>query len=477
MSELMESGLFINGKFYRKDSRIEVKNPFTGETIGMVSKAEKEDVDKAVNSSYKAFKEYGKIPAYRKAEFLRKIADKLKNNKSTISEIITRESGKAIKFSRGEVDRAYETFNFAADEAKRLGGKTITMDAARGGTGRMGFYVRVPLGPVAAITPFNFPLNLAAHKIAPALAGGNTLVWKPSSLTPLTAVELIKIIKDSGIPDGVVNLIFGPGSDAGKSLITHPDIKLISFTGSLEAGKIIRSEAGLKKTLLELGSNSAMVVDKEVNDINKIVERAITGAYANSGQVCISIQRIYVHREIFDDFCSKFVEESKKIKIGDPMDEEVLYGPMITPEEAERAHNWVEEAINEGARPLLRGSIEGSILTPWVLTDVNFKMKVVSREIFAPVVSIMPFGEFDEAIDMVNNSIYGLNAGVYTGNLENAIKAMKNIEVGSVIINDYPTYRVDQMPYGGVKMSGMGREGPSFAIEENTEIRFISMRK
>lgn len=472
----MNSGIFINGRWIEKKEKISVINPFTGEEVGTVGRAGTEDVEKAISASKEAFLNFKNTPLFQRAEYLREIARRLERDKDQIAETITVESGKAIRFSTGEVERAIETFNFAADEADKLSGETVPMDAARGGKGRIGFYLRLPLGPVGAITPFNFPLNLPAHKIAPAIAAGDTIVWKPSSLTPLTAVKLVEITEEVGVPPGVINLVFGPGEEVGETISAHPDIKLVSFTGSLPVGERIQKISGMKRTLLELGSNSAMVVDKGVENLEEVVERAITGVYANAGQVCISIQRIYVHYSIFKVFCDEIVKGSRDIKIGDPMDPEVLYGPMVTEEEAKRAERWIQEAIDMGAKPLLLGERKGHILTPTILTDVTSEMDVVSKEAFAPVVSLMPFEEFDEAIEYVNNSIYGLNVGIYTPNLSNALTAIKECEVGSVIINDYPTFRVDQMPYGGVKMSGMGREGPPFAIDEYTEIRFVSMR-
>ncbi len=476
MAKKLIKGLYINGNWIDKKEKISVKNPYNREEIGNVSLADSEDVGNAVNAAREAFKDFKNCPLYTRVGYLREIARKIEERKDNISRTITFESGKAIRFSRSEVDRAVSTFNFAATEADKLSGETIPMDASKGGEGRLGFFIRVPLGVIAAITPFNFPLNLPAHKIAPAIAAGDTIVWKPSSETPLTAAILTEIVEEVGVPPGVLNLIFGPGSKIGEILATHPDIKLVSFTGSVPVGERIRKISGMKRTLLELGSNSALVIDEGVENLREVVKRSIIGAYANSGQVCISIQRIYVHESLFDDFIDLFVSESKKVNIGDPLSPEVLYGPMITEKEAERVESWVQNAIEMGARALIHGKRDGSIINPVVITDVTPEMDVVSKEVFGPVVSIMPFKNFDDAIKMVNNSIYGLNAGIYTPRIDNALKAIRQCEVGSVIINDYPTFRVDQMPYGGVKMSGMGREGPPFAIEEYTEIRFVCMR-
>lgn len=475
-SEGLKFGLFINGNWVEGKKKIDVYNPFNNQVIGSVSEADENDVDKAVSSAKDAFQQFKDMPLYLRASYLRKISEAISKRKDKIARTITLESGKAIRFSTGEVDRAVETFKFAADEADKLSGETVPLDAARGGVNRIGFYIRVPIGPAVAITPFNFPLNLAAHKIAPALAAGDTVVWKPSTYTPLTAGLFAEIIQDVGIPEGVLNVIFGPGDAVGEALIKNKDIKLISFTGSPVVGKKLRNISGMKKTLLELGSNSALVIDEGVENLEDVVDRAIIGSYANAGQVCISIQRIYAHSSIFEEFSHLFVEKAKEITTGDPLNPEVLYGPMITEGEAMRAEKWIKEALEMGARPLLLGERRGAMYTPTVLTDVTFDMKVVSREVFAPVVSIMPFNTIDQAIDMVNHSEYGLNVGIYTQSISNMMKAIKGCEVGSVVINDYPTFRVDNMPYGGVKMSGMGREGPPFAIEEYTEIRFVAIK-
>lgn len=474
--EDINSGLFIDGKWIEKHDKIEVRNPYNNELLGKVSKADKDDIKKACKSAGSAFKTFKDYPLHRRASILREIAGNLNKEKERIAKTISLESGKAIRFSKGEVERAIETFNFAANEAESLKGETVPMSAAKTGCGRIGFYMRVPLGPVAAITPFNFPLNLPAHKIAPAIAGGDTIIWKPATLTPLTAVLLTQLIEKSGLPEGALNLVLGSGSEVGNEITINPNVKLISFTGSLEVGRKISNNCGLKKNLMELGSNSAMVIDNEIENLEEIAERAIVGAYANSGQVCISIQRIYVHEIHFEEFCDIFTEKSKNVKIGNPLDSSVLYGPMISEKEAIRAEEWVEEAIKGGATPLLRGDRNGSILYPTILKDVKPEMKVMAEEVFAPVVSVLPFSDFDNATREVNNTIYGLNVGIYTNNVKKVLTAIRDCEVGSVIINDYPTFRVDQMPYGGVKMSGKGREGPPFAIDEYTEIKFVAVK-
>ncbi len=472
----MEYGCFINGDWVKSDKKIPVENPFTKEIIGYVYQATEDLLNQAVEAAQKSFYEYKEYPAHRRYTILTRISQEIEKRADVIAKTITAESGKPIRFSEGEVKRAVQTYRFAAEEAKRISGETVPMDAAMGGEGRMGFYIREPIGPVAAISPFNFPLNLAAHKIAPSLAAGNTVVWKPATSTPLTAGIFSEICKDTGVPDGVVNIIFGSGDEVGDKLVKHPSIKAVSFTGSPPVGKHIRNIAGLKRILLELGSNSALMIDNDVANIDEIADRAIIGAFANAGQVCISIQRIYIHKDRFSEFSEKFVERAKNVSTGDPTHSDVIVGPMINQKEAERAEMWVQEAIEAGARYLLKGKREGNLMYPTVLTDVDEDMKVVNREIFAPVVNLIPVENFAKGIEKINKSRYGLNAGVYTNNFSNVLRFIKEVEAGGIIINDYPTFRVDQMPYGGVKESGLGREGLKYAIQELTEIKFVSYR-
>jgi len=332
--------------------------------------------------------------------------------------------------------------------------------------------MRVPKGIIGAITPFNFPLNLVAHKVAPAIAAGNSVVLKPATATPITSIKLGEIMLQAGLPKGVLNIVTGKGSELGDWIVTDDRIAMITFTGSLEVGRRIKAMAGLKPVTLELGSNSALIIDEGIN-INQAIPRCIMGGFANSGQVCISLQRIYIHKNIVKDFSEKFVSEVKKLKIGNPLDNDVEFGPMIDEKEAIRAKEWIDEAVKQGAKTLIGGERNGSVLQATILTDVTSDMKVIKEEVFAPIVSIVPFDDFEEAVSLVNNSIYGLNAGVYTNSMKNAITAVKEIKAGGVIINDVPTFRVDQMPYGGVKSSGIGREGLKYAIEEMTDIKMI----
>lgn len=470
---MYDYGLFIGGDFIKRGKRIEVRNPYNDELVGYVTQAEEEDVDRAIDVAENAFKTCN-LPAHRRFSILSKTADLMEEDLEEVARLITLESGKAIKYSRGEVKRGIETIRFAAAEALKLHGETIPMDASQSGENYVGFYMRVPIGVVGAITPWNFPLNLVLHKVAPAIAAGNSVVLKPATATPLTAARLAEMMKKAGLPDGMFNVIYGSGSTIGKRLIKNERLAMLTFTGSLEVGSYLKEETKAKRLTLELGSNSALIVDRSA-DVEKIIPRCVVGSFANAGQVCISIQRIYVHEDIFDEFLSGFKQAVSKVKVGNPMDEDTEYGPLIDDASCTRVEEWINEAVREGAKIEVGGKFTGKrLLTPTIITNTKPEMKVVCRELFAPGVCVIPFSDFDEAIDMANNSIYGLNAGVYTNDLQNAWKAALKLEAGGVIINDYPTFRVDQMPYGGVKSSGVGREGLAFAIEEMTETKFIA---
>ncbi len=468
-------GMLINGKWGSSDETFEVKNPYNGDVLGVVPKAGKEDVNRAVQSARDAFEIMSEMPAHRRAKILERMSGLIAEHREEIAKTIASESGKAWKYALGEANRAAETFKFAAEEAKQIHGETVPMDASAGGEGRMGFFLRFPIGVIAAIPPFNFPINLAAHKVAPAIASGNTVVLKPSSYTPLTAIKMGELLLEAGLPAGALNIVFGPGSTVGSWLVTHPDLAMVTFTGSPPVGKWIKNHSDFKKVTLELGSNSASIVDEDA-DLDWAVKRNVIGAYANSGQVCISVQRIYVHEKIRKAFADAFVAETKKQVVGDPLNPSCDVGPMISELEAERAESWVREAVSQGARILTGGKRNGAMFEPTVLTDVTPEMKVIRDEVFAPVVSLIPFREFEDAVAQVNHSNYGLQAGVFTKNIDHMTQAIRSINVGGVMINDYPTFRVDQMPYGGNKQSGLGREGLKYAIEEMTNPRMVVIK-
>jgi acyl-CoA reductase-like NAD-dependent aldehyde dehydrogenase len=467
-----EFRLLVGGKWVEGKDKIEIKNKYNNEVIGTIPLTDKSLYEKAIKSAQEGFLAISSLPVYKRSEILEKTSKLIEKNQEEISKLIAAEAGKPLKFSRFEVGRAVQTFKFAAEEAKQIHGETVPLDAQVGSEKGIGFYLRFPVGIIGAISPFNFPLNLVAHKVAPAIAAGNSVILKPASLTPLSSLKLGELLMEAGLPDGALNIIIGSGGTVGDWLVTDERLSMITFTGSPSVGRRIKERSGLKKVTLELGNNSAVILDESA-DLKVTVPRCVFGSFAYSGQVCISIQRIYVHKDLLEDFTKDFLEATKKLRIGDPLQEDTDIGPMITEEEAIRTEQWVSEAVSDGAKILIGRKREKAVYYPTVLTNVNPEMKVVKLEIFAPVVSIIPFDNFKDAIKMVDDSIYGLQAGVYTQDINKAFQAVKGIKVGGVIINDIPSYRADQMPYGGVKESGIGREGLKYAIEEMTDIKMV----
>jgi len=462
----------INGKWMESEESVAVIDKFSGEVFARVPKCNANMVNEAIKAAKSAFNDFKKYPAHKRAEILEKTYYKILERQEEIAKIICKEAGKAWKYSINEVLRGAETFKFASEEAKRIHGETVPLDASKFGENRKGYFIREPIGVVGAITPFNFPLNLVGHKVAPAIAAGNTVVLKPASTTPVTTIVLAEILEESGLPEGVFNVVIGSGSVVGDMIVSHPDCKKISFTGSPEVGNSITKKAGIKKVTLELGNNSATIIDEDAN-LKKAAAKCASSAFANSGQVCISLQRIYVHKNVLNEFKEHFLQEVKKLKFGNPLEKDCDVGPMIDEKEAERAESWINEAVNQGAKIILGGKRDGRMLEPTVLSDVTDEMKVMCMEIFAPVVSVVEFDDFYEVVKKVENSEYGLQAGIYTNNINKAYYAVDNINVGGVMINDTSIFRVDHMPYGGNKMSGIGREGVKFAIEDMTNIKMI----
>ncbi|WP_264738286.1 aldehyde dehydrogenase family protein [Cytobacillus firmus] len=471
----MKQHLWIGGKFKETENYKALKSPYSGEVIAEVAMASPSDVKSAIGAADHARKIMAEMPAHKRAEILENAVAIMKGEKEECAMIIAREASKPLKAARGEVDRTIMTYTFAAQEARKLYGETIPMDAAPGGEGRVAYTVKEPLGIIGAITPFNFPMNLVAHKVGPAIAAGNTVVLKPASQTPMSAYKIADIFLRAGLPDGALNVITGSGGTVGDVLVADDRISMITFTGSPAVGKQIRENAGLKRVTLELGSNSAVVVDENA-DVEKIVPRIAAGAFAFQGQVCISVQRIYVHESLYQTFAERFVEEAKKLKIGDPLNEETDISAMISKSDTYRAQTWIESAVKSGAELALGGKAENNTLHPTVLLNVDKSEKISCEEAFAPVVHINSFSSFEEALALVNDSDYGLQAGVFTNDVNKAFKAAKELHVGGVMVNDFPTFRVDHMPYGGVKMSGMGREGIKYAVEEMTEMKLISFK-
>lgn len=469
----MKRQMLISGKWQSGSRYFDLINPYDGSKLAEIPEATENEVSEAIASAVRGFAEISALPPHRRADILLDTSFALKKNRQSLAEIITAESGKPLKYSLGEVDRAAETFRFASEEAKRIHGETIPMGASVGSENRIAFYERFPVGPVAAITPFNFPINLVAHKLAPAIAAGNSIVLKPAEQTPLTALKLGEILLEAGLPPETLNIVTGFGT-TGAALVADERLKLISFTGSPPVGREIKAKAGMKKVSLELGSNSGLIIEPDA-DLDAAVGRCVMGAFANSGQVCISLQRIYIHSSVYEGFKGKFIKSVAALKIGDPMNEHTDIGPLIDEESLSRTSAWLKEAVDGGATILCGGKANGVIFDPTVLENTSNKMKVVCAEAFAPLVSLIPYDSFDEALKMLDDSIYGLQAGIYTNDINKAMHAFKTLHVGGVIINDVPTYRADHMPYGGVKESGIGREGLKYAIEEMTEMKTLVM--
>lgn len=464
--------LFIDGKKMKSASTAEVYDKVTGKAFATIYTAGEKEIKMAVDAAQNAFDNI-KLPPYQRYEIIMKAAANIMQRQREFAETLAMEAGKPIKDAMGEIARSYQTLILSAEEAKRFTGEMVPIQGAPGCENRMAYTKRMPLGVVCAITPFNFPVNLACHKIGPALAAGNTVVYKPASATPLTASLLCEAFAEAGLPAGFLNLVMGRGSLVGDLLTKEPRIKMFSFTGSVPVGKELQKAAGFRRVALELGSNSANIVHDDVENIEKIAQLCAKYAFVNAGQVCISCQRVYVQKNVFDKFCTAAVQYAKTLKIGNPLDETTDIGPMIAKKEAVRIENWVQDAIAKGAKLLVGGKRDGSFYTPTILTNTKADMSVICKETFAPVFSIIPYDTINEAIAAVNNSNYGLQAGVFTKSLPIAHLCAEKIETGGVIINDGSTFRMDNMPYGGVKDSGIGREGPEYAVRELTEEKLI----
>ncbi len=466
--------MFIGGEWITGEKTAEVRNPYNDDVLGALPQASPAQVERAVAHAFAHRSLMAEMPIHRRAAILEKTALLLADNKEKMVRSMILESGKPRKWAEGEVKRGMENLKFAAEACKSIHGETVPMDASVGSEGRLGFWMRVPVGVVAAIPPFNFPLNLVIHKLAPAIAAGNTVVLKPASNTPGSSQILVELLLEAGLPQDAVQLVYGNGSQVGAAIVKDERVAKITFTGSPAVGKYITKTAGLKKITLELGSNSGVIIDADAN-LEQVVPRVVIGSFAFSGQVCISVQRIFVHQKIKDAFIEKFVHATRSQKMGDPLDAATDIGPVISENEAVRLEAWVREAEVQGAKVLNGGKHTGSMFEPTILVDVTPQMQVMCLEAFGPLVSVIPFNSFEQAVEMVNDSVFGLQAGVFTQNYGHMLQAIKKLDVGGVMINDVPTYRVDQMPYGGVKDSGLGREGARFAIEEMTNIKMIML--
>ena len=465
--------LLVNGKWIETKVISSVLNPYDGSVVGEVYQAGDVEVEAAIVAAEESFETTRKLPSYKRADILVRVADGLKARKGELARVMTFESGKPIQYTRSEVDRAVLTFTVAAEESKRISGEVIPLDLANGSEKRWGIVRRYPVGPVTSITPFNFPLNLVAHKIAPAIAAGNTVVHKAPPQTPITSALLGEILMGAGALEGSVNIV-SCTNEVAEKLVTDSRMKIISFTGSPRVGWYLKSKAVKKKVVLELGGNAAVIVEPDA-DIMVVAQRLAAGAFSNAGQICISVQRIYVNEKIYDDFKSAFVESTRGLKVGNPLDEDTVVGPMINSSEADRAFKWIEEALAAGARALTGGRRTGNMIEPTVFENVSPDSNLYCEEAFAPVAILEPYSDFSEAIRKVNDTRFGLQAGVFTNDARKIFEAFDELQVGGVIMNDYPTYRIDNMPYGGIKDSGFGREGLRYAIEEMTEPRLLAM--
>lgn len=466
-------GFYVDGKWLDEGDIVEIRAPYDGSVIASVHQGRREHAEAAIAASVKAFGTTRRLPAFERQRVLRRIADGIHDRKDEFARTLSQEAGKPIKSARMEVDRAAFTFNVAAEETVRGYGEYLPLDWMQSTAGRWGIVKRFPLGPIAGITPFNFPLNLVAHKVAPAIAAGCSMVLKPAPQTPLSSLLLAEVIQQAGWPDGGFNVLPLLNEDASL-LVTDERIKLISFTGSVPVGWDIKRRAGKKKVALELGGNAGAIVHSDA-DVAYAADRCVTGGFAYAGQTCISVQRILVEQSVYGKFTDLLVEGVKKLKTGDPMEESTDIGPLIRESDAVRVTNWVEEAVRSGARLLCGGGRKGSIVEPTVLTGTKPDMKVNCQEIFGPVVTVEPYQNFDEALRRINNSNYGLQAGLFTRDVKLLFQAYDELEVGALIAGDIPSFRIDQMPYGGVKDSGLGREGLRYAIEEMTEPKLLVM--
>lgn len=465
------TGLFIDGKWLTSDKQLPVEHKYTGDVIAEVAQADPSHVEQAAVAAERAMKQTP-LSMHERYTILMNVARALEDNTETIARIITQESGKPIRDGIAEVGRAVQTITLSAEEAKRIHGESLPMQAMPGMDSYIGFTIRVPVGVVAAITPFNYPLNLVAHKIGPAIAAGNSVVLKPASTTPLSSIILCKLFQDAGLPDGYLNLVVGPGSTVGDALSTNERVRMITFTGSPNVGQRIKAMSGIKKVTLELGNNSPNIVHHDAN-IDEAVQALVLRAYAQAGQSCISVQRIYVHSSIYSTYLDRMCKATEALVVGDPEDPKTDVGPLITLNEAKRVEEWIQQAVEAGAEIVCGGKREGSVVQPTILTNVKPDMNVVCQEIFGPVVSVTPYESLEEVVAMSNDTVYGLQAGIFTQNLEDAWYAINNLDFGGVIVNDASSFRADLMPYGGVKQSGIGREGPRYAVEEMTELRNV----
>jgi acyl-CoA reductase-like NAD-dependent aldehyde dehydrogenase len=464
--------IFLAGKWVDKAKKLEVKNPFDNAVIDTVPKADTADLEQALVFAERGAKVMAKLSSYERWKILRKAADLMAARNEELGQLISKEEGKIIAEGRGEASRAVETMMGSAEEAKRIHGETVPLDADPTGSKKLGFTLRIPCGVVAAIAPFNFPLNLVCHKVGPALAAGNSVIVKPASDTPLSALRLTEILLESGLPPEGIQCITGSGGEIGDALVADRRVRKVTFTGSREVGDRICRTAGIKKVTMELGSNSPVIVMPDA-DLNKVAAAIAMTGYGNAGQTCISTQRVLTAKKVYSDFLGALKPKVEALTTGNQLDEKSKVGPMVKESEAVRVDEWIKEAVAGGARLVAGGGRRGAIYLPAVVADVHPDMRVSRDELFGPAVAVTPFDTIEEAIALANDSIYGLAAGIFTENVEWAMKFAREAEAGNLHVNWGSQWRVDLMPYGGLKDSGFGKEGPRYAVEEMTELKMV----
>jgi acyl-CoA reductase-like NAD-dependent aldehyde dehydrogenase len=464
--------IFLAGNWVDKPKKIEVKNPFDNSVIDTVPRADAADLEKALAFAERGAKVMAKLSSYERWKILRRAADFMAARNDELGQLISKEEGKIIAEGRGEASRAVETIMGSAEEAKRIHGETVPLDADPTGSKKLGFTLRVPCGVVAAIAPFNFPLNLVCHKVGPALAAGNTVVVKPASDTPLSALKLTEILLESGLPPEGIQCITGSGGEIGDALVADRRVRKITFTGSREIGDRICRTAGIKKVTMELGSNSPVIVMPDA-DLNKVAAAIALTGYGNAGQTCISTQRVLTAKRVYGDFLGALKPKVEALTTGNQLDEKSKVGPMVKESEAARVDDWINEAVSGGARLVAGGGRRGAIYMPAVVADVHPDMRISRDELFGPAVAVTPFDTIEEALALANDSVYGLAAGIFTENVEWAMKFAREAEAGNLHVNWGSQWRVDLMPYGGLKDSGFGKEGPRYAVEEMTEMKMV----
>ena len=463
---------FIAGQWIDKAKKIEVRNPFDDSIIDTVPKADASDLERALAYAERGAKVMAKLSSYERWKILRKAADLLAARNEDLGQTISQEEGKVIAEGRGEASRAVETMMGSAEEAKRIHGETVPLDADPTGSKKFGFTLRVPCGVVAAIAPFNFPLNLVCHKVGPALAAGNTVIVKPASDTPLSALKLTEILLESGLPPEGIQCITGSGGEIGDALVADRRVRKVTFTGSREVGDRICRTAGIKKVTMELGSNSPVIIMSDA-DLDKVANVVSMTGYGNAGQTCISTQRVLAAKKVYSDFLGLLKPKVEALSTGNQLDEKSKVGPMVKESEAVRVDQWINEAVGSGARLVAGGGRRGAIYLPAIVADVHPDMRISRDELFGPAVAVTPFDSIEDAIALANDSIYGLAAGIFTENVEWAMKFAREAEAGNLHVNWGSQWRVDLMPYGGLKDSGFGKEGPKYAVQEMTELKMV----